>query len=309
MILGLKTVGLSVCLKISNRSLNILLHQVPFNKLLFMNQVMRNVHIFQIFYNEETRNSLDPGFLPLDNGNNSRSDWREYWPIRNYLLNNTLNEDDLYGFFSPKFKLKTGLSSSDCYSFINNHSNDLDVIAFSPFFDIGAFFQNSFLQCIAQHPNSRYAVENSLKLITPSLDINEIVMHSDNNIFCNYFVAKPKFWKVWLKTCEMIWSECELNTSHLAKELNSPATGHDSDAPIKTFIIEKIASLLLATDTSWHVEVYDPFKLPFSNARISHEKSALIQMDALKIAYASQKRPEYLNLFHSIRNLLEKKLG
>jgi hypothetical protein len=32
-------------------------------------------------------------------------------------------------------------------------------------------------------------------------------------------------------------------------------------------------------------------------------------MDALKIAYASQKRPEYLNLFHSIRNLLEKKLG
>jgi hypothetical protein len=274
-----------------------------------MNQVMRNVHIFQIFYNEATKNSLDLGFLPLDNGNNSRSDWREYWPIRNYLKNNTLNEDDLYGFFSPKFKLKTGLSSNDCFSFINNHSKDVDVIAFSPFFDLGACFQNSFLQCIAQHPNSRYAVEHSLKFINPSLDINEIVMHSNNNIFCNYFVAKPKFWRPWLETCELIWSECELNTSLLAKELNSIATGHDSDAPIKTFVIEKIASLMLATNTSWHVEVYDSFKLPFSNSRVSHEKNALIQMDALKIAYASKKRPEYLKLFYSIRTILEKKLG
>jgi hypothetical protein len=270
---------------------------------------MRNVHIFQIFYNQETKNSLDPGFLPLDNGDNSRPDWREYYPIRNYLKNNTLIEDDLYGFFSPKFKLKTGLSAKDCLSFINNHANDVDVIAFSPLFDLGACFQNSFLQCISQHPNSRSAIESSLKLLNPNLDINELVMHSNNIIFCNYFVAKPKFWNVWLETCELIWSECESNTSPLAIELNTMAKGHDTAAPIKTFVIERIASLLLATNKSWHVEIYDPFKLPFSTARVSHEKSALIQMDALKIAYATQKRPEYLNLFKTIVNLLLKKLG
>ncbi len=270
---------------------------------------MRNVHIFQVFYNEETKNSLDPGFIPLDNRNNIRPDWREYYPIRNYLKNNTLNEDDLYGFFSPKFRLKTGLSASDCFSFINNHTNDVDIIAFSPLFDLGACFLNTFLQCIAQHPNSRFSIENSLKLINSSLDINELVMHSNNIIFCNYFVAKPKFWKTWLETCELIWSECELNVSLLAKELNSIAEIHDNNAPIKVFVIERIASLLLATSNDWQVKVYDPFKLPFSDAKVSREKSGLIQMDALKIAFANHKRPEYLNLFISIRNLLEKKLS
>jgi hypothetical protein len=269
---------------------------------------MRNAHIFQVFYNEETKNTLDPGFIPLDNCNNLRPDWREYYPIKNYLKNNTLNEGDLYGFFSPKFKLKTGLSASDCFSFINSHPINVDVIGFSPLFDLGACFLNSFLQCIAQHPNSRYSIENSLKLINPSLGINELVMHSNNTIFCNYFVAKPKFWRVWLETCELIWCESELNSSLLAKELNSIAEIHDNNAPIKVFVIERIASLILATSNNWNVEAYNPLKLPFSDAKVSREKNGLIQMDALKIAFANHGRHEYLTLFNSIRNLLEEKL-
>ena len=39
---------------------------------------MKNIKIFQIFYNEATKNSNDPGFLPLDNMENPRPDWREY---------------------------------------------------------------------------------------------------------------------------------------------------------------------------------------------------------------------------------------
>lgn len=270
---------------------------------------MNNVQIFQIFYNEETKNSLDAGFFPLDNEANPRPDWREYWPIRNYLKSNALNGDSLYGFFSPKFRSKTGLSASDCVSFINSHSNNVDVFSFSPLYDLGAFFQNSFFQAITQHPNARDPIESALKLINTSLEISEIVMHSNNNIFCNFFVAKPKFWKIWLENCELLWSECESNSSPLAKKLNAFAEGHDSSAPLKTFVIERMASLLLATNKNWDVKAYDPFKLPFSTAKISQEKSALIQMDALKIAYSNQERPEYLNLFKTIADLMLKKLG
>ncbi len=268
---------------------------------------MTSVQIFQIFYNEETKSSLDSGFLPLDNATNPRPDWREYWPIRNFLKSNTLDDDGLYGFFSPKFRSKTGLSANDCISFINSQSKSVDVFSFSPFYDLGAFFQNSFFQAISQHNNTRDPIENALKLINPSLEISEIVMHSNNNIFCNFFVAKPKFWKIWLENCELLWAECESNISPLAKKLNAFAEGHDSPAPIKTFVIERMASLLLATNKTWNVAAYDPFKLPFSNARISHEKSALIQMDALKIAYSNQIRPEYLNLFKYIAEVISKK--
>ena len=265
-------------------------------------------YIYQIFYDEKTKKSRDMGFLPLDNMDNQRPDWREYWPIRNHLLNNSLNEDSFYGFFSPKFKAKTGLSSNECFRFINSQSQDTDVISFSPFFDLGAFFQNSFFQAIQQHPNSKSSIEGALKILTPTKGINEIVMHSGNNIFSNFFVAKPRFWRVWLEKCEQIWNESEANISPISKEWNATAESHDSPAAIKTFIIERVASLILATNPSWIVKSYNPFELPFSTAVISKERISLIQMDALKIAYVDQKREEYLNLFKNGAEFVIKKL-
>ncbi|QWD90898.1 hypothetical protein [Polynucleobacter sp. MWH-Braz-FAM2G] len=239
---------------------------------------------------------------------NLRPDWREYWPIRNYLLNNQLNPESWYGFFSPKFKNKTGLSAEDCLKFINNQSNEVDVFSFSPFFDLGAWYQNSILQAIPQHPNLQIPMEGALKILSFPAEINEIVMHSGNNIFCNFFVAKPRFWKVWLEKCELIWAEAEANKTPTAKGLNAIAEGHDSPAAIKTFVIERIASLILATDSDWNVKAYNPLELPFSNGLISKERNALIQMDALKMAYALNGKVEYLNLYKSIVNLVIQKL-
>ena len=270
---------------------------------------MRTIHIFQIVYNKETEDSRDSGFLPLNNLNNLRPDWREYWPIRNYLLANELDENGLYGFFSPKFKAKTGLSSGDCFDFINSHSSDVDVFSFSPFFDLGAFYQNSFYQAMYQHPESRYALEGALKLIRPTLDLDELVMHSGNNIYCNFFVATAKFWRSWLAECELIWVECEANSSLIAKGLNMVADSHDSPALNKTFFIERVASMMLATDNAWNVKAFNPFALPLSNAAISQEPTPLIQMDALKFAYASQKRVEYLNFFKYLQKLVIENVG
>lgn len=269
---------------------------------------MKNVKIFQIFYNEETRISNDPGFIPLDNIANLRPDWREYWPIRNYLLNNHLDQECWYGFFSPKFKNKTGLTSKDCIEFINSQPDDIDVFSFSPFFDLGAWYQNSILQAIPQHPNLQIPMEGALKILSLPAEINEIVMHSGNNIFCNFFVAKPSFWKAWLEKCELIWTESEEKSSPIAKGLNAIAEGHDSPASIKTFVIERIASLILATNSGWKAIAYNPLELPFSNGLISKERNALIQMDALKMAYAINGRIEYLNLYKSIVNLVIQKL-
>src|SRR5262249_23874509 len=106
------------------------------------------VHIFQIYYSDQTRNILDPGFLPLDNRSNERPDWREYWPIRRFLSSAELREGDFYGFFSPRFKEKTGLSSDDVRRYIDA---DYDVISFSHFFDQSCAFANPFEQGEAHH--------------------------------------------------------------------------------------------------------------------------------------------------------------
>lgn len=269
---------------------------------------MEKIFIFQIFYNAQVKSELDPGFIALDNEANIRSDWREYWPIRNYLLSHDLDEDSLYGFFSPKFKQKTGLVASDCYNFIGDNHESIDVFSFSPFFDVGAWYLNSFSQAMQQHPNACSAIINSLYILSPAEALETLVMHSGNTIFCNYFVAKPKFWRLWLEKCELIFSEAEANNSELSKDLNTAADRHHSSAPIKTFIIERIASLILATDNQFKVKSYDPFMLPFSPTRFSKELTGLIQLDSLKIAYAQSGRAQYLNLFESIRLLIEKKI-
>ncbi len=171
---------------------------------------------------------------------------------------------------------------------------------------MGAWFLNSFLQAAFQHSNERTVIEEFLKKINPSLSINSIVMHSGNNIFCNYFVAKPKFWRKWLAICELIYQEAEDGATVFSSGLNSAANGHHNGAPIKTFIIERIASLILASNGDWKVKAYDPFKLPFAPTWISKERTALIQMDALKMAFAEQGRGEYISLFHEIQSMVEK---
>ena len=50
---------------------------------------MTEIHLHQIFYDEKTRGEVGAGFLPLDNCTNERPDWREYWPMRNFLMQKT----------------------------------------------------------------------------------------------------------------------------------------------------------------------------------------------------------------------------
>ena len=98
--------------------------------------------VYQIYYSEGTKAQNDMGFIQLDNLLNVRPDWREYWPIRQFLLSVKLEDDTRYGFFSPKFREKTGLEASDVMNFIEN--DDSDVVIFSPYFVQSALFFNVF---------------------------------------------------------------------------------------------------------------------------------------------------------------------
>lgn len=148
----------------------------------------------------------------------------------------------------------------------------------------------------------KIAVIESLKILGPNLNIDDIVNHSGNNIFSNFFIAKPNFWKEWIYKSELIFNEAEKKTK-VGLELNKIAFGHSSEAPIKTFIIERIASMILATNNSYKTLFYNPFKLPFSAAKISKEKNILIQMDSLKKSYLQNTElSEYLHLFKIIQS-------
>ena len=89
---------------------------------------MSGIFIYQILNHYTKPEDLDPGFLVLDNSSNERPDWFEYWPIRKFLLNETLDEESFYGFLSPKFKQKTNLSAAAAREFVGLEGSTTDVV-------------------------------------------------------------------------------------------------------------------------------------------------------------------------------------
>lgn len=267
-----------------------------------------NCKIFQIFYSEDTMLSNDKGFLQLDNLENPRPDWREYWPIRNYLLNNELSSDYYYGFFSPKFKSKTNLDSGDVYKFISELKSDVDVVTFSPFFDQSAFPLNVFIQLHTQEDGVIEQVKDIFLRINSSVNIENLVMSSKNTIFCNYFAAKKDFWIEWLSICETIYSMAEDSNSKTYRLLNSKIFHDGASAPLKVFVIERVASYLLSTNTKFKTSVYNPMQLPYSGSPVSMYLNELCILDSLKISFTETGFIEYIESFNKTRNLIINKI-
>lgn len=263
----------------------------------------RRVEIRQIFYSEATRQQLDPGFMALDNCG-QRPDWREYWPIRTFLQNNTLDENTLYGFFSPKFRQKTTLTSVAVNEFLATVPRDIDVIGFSPFFDQGAVHLNTFEQAATNHANSWPVFEQVVAFVAPGIDPHNVVMDSRHSLFCNYFVATAAFWRRWLAVNEVLFSVAEAGTSALAQLLNGPIPYASGFVPAKVFVQERVVSLLLLGEKQWRVKHYDPLRLPMSGSIVSGYPADLLVLDALKTAAIETGHDNYLKMFQQIRNTL-----
>jgi hypothetical protein len=115
-------------------------------------RAMQAMHIYQILNHYTSPRELDPGFAVLDNSGNERPDWFEYWPIRKFLLNEPLEENAFYGFLSPKFKLKTSLSSAAVREFILACDAATEVVLLSPSIHNSAYYLNVFEHGDAEHP-------------------------------------------------------------------------------------------------------------------------------------------------------------
>jgi hypothetical protein len=257
-------------------------------------------NIFQIYYSNATKSVLDPGFLPLDNSSNERPDWREYWPIRRYLLENSLVDGDYYGFLSPAFKEKTGLTAAAVVDFVERGGGEPEVVLFSPFYDLIAFFLNQWEQGGMTHSNQPL-FERSLELVAPDFNMYDTASTALNSVFCNYFVAKPAFWRAWLERCERVFSCAELADTALGQALSEGIDYKSEKVPAKVFVIERVASALLATQPRWQVSAYNPMLLPFSHSTVNNLGEELVALDALKIAFSVDPRQQYKRAFFQLR--------
>jgi 2-polyprenyl-3-methyl-5-hydroxy-6-metoxy-1,4-benzoquinol methylase len=265
------------------------------------------IHLYHNAYSQTTLEAKESGYLLLDNLANERPDWYEYWPIRRFLLNTPLDENAVYGFFSPRFREKSGLSCDEVMAFIRAADPNTDVFTFSPQPDIGAFFRNVFEGGDYFSPGFLATSQQFLDEIGYVVDLKTLVMDSRSIVFSNYFVARPRFWREWLKITEKLFGIAEAaGQSELKQQLVAPTT-YPGSVQRKVFVMEGVVSLLLSTN-AWHVAVCNPFRMSWSQIFSQHRQNAILS-DALKTSMNTLGFPEYSSAFEQLKRGILSKVG
>ncbi len=256
---------------------------------------MSGIFIYQILTHYTKREDLDPGFLVLDNSSNERPDWFEYWPMRTFLRNEPLDEDSFYGFLSPKFKHKTNLSAAATHEFVIRQADSSDVILLSQSVHLPAYHLNTFKYGESLHPGLLNVATQFFNRIGEPTNLNSLITTSRNEVYSNYLIAKPRFWRAWLHITEQLFAIAESPTDPLGAELRKGTLYRKrQDYPMKIFIVERIATWIIARNPQFIVRVRDPFT---ARSRI-YKLPAAIVCDALKISYLTTGKEEYKELFY-----------
>jgi hypothetical protein len=272
---------------------------------------MAKSFIHQIFYNEATRAAVEPGFIALDNTANERPDWYEFWVMRNWLNAHPLEEGAWYGFLSPKFGAKTGYSSASVLDMIAAHDADCAVALFSTGWDQLAYFLNPFEQGEVWHPGLTALAQRFFDAAGYEVDLESLVTHGGTSVFSNFIIAKPAYWRQWLDMANRFFDMAESPNGlpELARSTSYGSMQHQ--APMKTFIQERFASLILAgggfrvlaPDTSQHVPVHDTM-FPGD----PHTRRMLQACDLLKERHCATGDGDYLEIYYRIRQDIDFRL-
>jgi hypothetical protein len=254
---------------------------------------MASAYIYQIRY--DGCEEVDHDFFALDNAANERPDWFEYWAMRTFLRTQELDEDALYGFLSPRFKSKTNLSGKDVHEFIRRHGDDADVLLFTPSLHLTAYYLNVFKYGDSCHPGLLHLATRVFRRIGQPTNLDTMITHSGNEVYSNYIVARPSFWRAWLEIAERLFEIAESMDDPLGIELRRPTTYRGGESvQIKVFLMERIATWLLARNPQFAVKARDPF---IARSRLYKLPGAII-CDAVKLAYQHNGRSrEFADLF------------
>ena len=264
-----------------------------------------NFELYQIAYNERTREAVQAGgFRLLDNMAGERPDWYEYWPIRRFLSTRVLEDATWYGFFSPRFGEKTGLGPREVEAAIAGFcaaGPEPDIVLFSPQPDMGAFFLNVFEQGELFHAGFLRVAQAVVSALGLAVPLATMVTDARQIVFSNYFCARKPFWQAWFALTEAIYAMAEDPQHEIGRALRE-ATSYPGQAQQKVFMIERVASLMLATQPQWRVATANSFRFAWSGVEAFHrDRDLAVVSDALKMAYRENPWPEYMRAYENIR--------
>jgi hypothetical protein len=149
------------------------------------------------------------------------------------------------------------------------------------------------------HPGLLDVAAQFFRRIGKPTSLEQLVTHSRNEVYSNFMIAKPRFWRAWLEITEQLFAIAESPDDPLGADLRRVTSyRRTKDFPMKIFIVERIATWLLCRNPEFVARVRDPFA---ARSRIYKLPTAIV-CDGLKVAYVTNgaRKEEYKDLFHLI---------
>lgn len=256
------------------------------------------IKIFQIYYNDESRGKLDPLFTPLDNSKPERPDWYEFWVIRNFLKTQVIDENAWYGFLSPSFQEKTGLTGDFVNDCITRLKPPIDVALFSPHLDWLTFYNSVFEQGEAAHPGLIVKSQQFINYVGLNINLSTLVTDLRTGVFSNYVVARPRYWRSWLSLADKLVEFAELEARASEEGINSLTSYKSGVLPMKVFIQERLPSIVILTRK--FLTYVPPHFENFSIYAVSDQR-ILVALDMLKRDFMATGDEIFMRAFWAMR--------
>lgn len=267
-----------------------------------------SVKISQIFYKDEQKPLLDAGFTPLDNSWHN-DETLEFAVFQRLYGDGAFEGADYFGALSWRFTEKTGLTGQALLEVVRSKP-DVDLFYMNPFPHNEAIHQSLWLQGKTAHPGFLEVCTAFFEAagLEPT-DIYRLIPSSGFSV-CNYFVARPAFWKSYIPFVERCLENAEAGMPpDLCKRMHSAEgdwRGIHKGATYVPFIIERLLPAFLKSPEGRMLRVHK-IPLPTKEAKLNDDLRELREMKDVAILARScrildlwrEKREAYCHIYFS----------
>lgn len=203
--------------------------------------------LYQSYLGEDERKLLSPIAIPWNVENNTDNSTREYELFKQIALANE-NSYEPWGLVSRKFTNKSLISVEDFVRFADHQFNEgFDCVFINPMIGIEALHLNVWQQGVQC---GHAGLERIIQFLEISLGL-PITAPMDKNAFafCNYFIAKPRFWTEYFSFVDKALSTLDqevLKGSEVGAVYAGTGSYHrDQNITMKPFVIERLFSTFI----------------------------------------------------------------
>ena len=208
-----------------------------------------DIRISQIYYDPGQLPKLETTFVPFDNTENPNREFAEYYIFEKEYASGKIQPDAHVGYVSWKFGAKTRLSGDKFLNFINANPG-YDVYFINPFPLQVKFFRNLWLQGEFYHPGILELAQGIFRAAGYPNQLAKEIHDSSTALYCNYWVGNRRFWDTYMDFVQPLVGVLRSGLGEAEKQKLHSIADHGNDFSFIAFIIERLFTTLLNSNTS-----------------------------------------------------------